>query len=119
MVTMPDRAAVDDKRKALLAEYEAWAVGELSEISDEAMAAGRAALRAQNDIDWKETPRALVALSENRQWLVAPDATWPRFVIFALEDDDYGGGYLRVDSVEDIGQDAHEVLASWLKEREA
>lgn len=62
--------------------------------------------------------RALVALSEDRQWLVALDAYKPLFGVYILEDDDYGGNLLRVTSVEDTGQDACQVLAAWLEGRQ-
>ncbi|MCA9878436.1 MAG: hypothetical protein KC442_11660 [Thermomicrobiales bacterium] len=64
-------------------------------------------------------PRALVALSEDRQWLVVQH---PRLTIWEIleRDEDYGhvayfDGKNRF--IEDTGQDANEVLREWLAER--
>lgn len=66
-------------------------------------------------------PRALVALSEDRQWLVVlgaePDPEgkrWWRFIQWVSPED----GYWEYDEFwQDDGQDAHAVLASWLEGR--
>ena len=57
------------------------------------------------------TDRAVVALSEDRQWLVVlrPDGTWviyhDRITAYASYED--AGG--------DTGQDAHDVLREWME----
>lgn len=63
------------------------------------------------------TPRALVALSEDRQWLVV---LMPEFAMFpwvlyrrAYEIDHW----VPETHFRDTGQDAHEVLAEWLEGR--
>lgn len=64
----------------------------------------------------KPEPRALVALSDDRQWLVVlmPDAF---FEVFQLEDSKWAYGYLPHDRIKDTGQSAHAVLAAWLASR--
>ena len=64
-----------------------------------------------------QPPRALVALSDDRQWLVVQH---PRLTIWEIleRDEDYGhvayfDGKNRF--IEDTGQDANEVLAAWLE----
>jgi hypothetical protein len=63
--------------------------------------------------------RALVALSEDRQWLVMKppqgDPHYPyRFFVYCWKRA-YGLEFHKM--VEDTGQDAHEVLAAWLEEQ--
>lgn len=66
----------------------------------------------------QDKPRAIVALSEDRQWLVVlKQSRW-----FALWDREYA--LLMVPQYEvfervadDTGQDAHDVLAAWLDGR--
>ena len=59
-------------------------------------------------------PRALVALSDDRQWLVIhdDDQAWD---IWQRKGD---LGYVYESYVDDTGQDAHDVLAAWLEGRE-
>ncbi len=62
-------------------------------------------------------PRAVVAISEDRQWLVVPQASdidW--FLVMELDRD--RTGYHEYDSIPDTGQDAHEVLAAWMEGRQ-
>lgn len=63
-------------------------------------------------------PRALVALSDDGQWLVtkAPDSTWnpsyqPRFAVLEWR----GVEWRLLRWVDDTGQDANEVLATFLE----
>lgn len=71
---------------------------------------------------WQPQPRAIVALSEDRQWLVVLDAEdgethdGPQrfWTIFEL---DVENGYLYEDNVVDTGQDAQAVLDAWLAGR--
>jgi hypothetical protein len=66
-------------------------------------------------------PRALVAISEDRQWytvLAKEPSNYDgkrRFTIFRWSD--FMGDYQWRDVIEDTGQDAHEVLAAWLEGR--
>ncbi len=67
------------------------------------------------------TDRAVVAISEDRQWLVTmePQSKWtpsepPRFSVLEWR----GVEWRLIRWVEDTGQDAHEVLAAFLRERE-
>lgn len=60
-------------------------------------------------------PRAVVAISEDRKWLVVQqpggDCDW--FAIY-----DFGRwGYEEYHAIEDTGQDAHEVLRGFLEGR--
>ena len=59
------------------------------------------------------TPRALVALSEDRQWLVVlmPDGF---FEVFQFENSQWSYGYGPNDRFKDTGQDVHAVLADFL-----
>lgn len=63
-------------------------------------------------------PRALVALSEDRQWLVvleSPIAKWRGYwVVYARG---FADRYGVENYIEDTGQDAHQVLAAWLEGR--
>ena len=71
------------------------------------------------------TPRALVALSEDRQWAVLPGPGTTVALGWAiLERQPVSLGLMatswtwaEVDYAEDTGQDAHEVLAAWLEGR--
>lgn len=75
-------------------------------------------------------PRALVAISEDRQWLVVldADAVRPRGIegprCFTIYEHEYVGSVYPVRTFtarewyEDTGQDAHEVLAAFLASRE-
>lgn len=112
----PDRAVADRRT------YCQDLLDDLSGIEGARAAAARN--RARRCI--KETepqPRAIVALSEDRQWLCVLDkeSRW------ALTDDIlwsiYGWDtneslYLFVKNTQDTGQDAHEVLRAWLEGRE-
>ncbi len=69
----------------------------------------------------KPAPRALVAISEDRQWLVTHEQCgWWR--LRRRDDDDHFvthktgvvGGWIA-----DTGQDAQEVLCAWIANREA
>ena len=64
-------------------------------------------------------PRALVALSEDRQWLVTPDpAGHPLWFVFHWEETATDVGWMVQDKmIEAAGQDAHAVLARWLEGR--
>ena len=64
-------------------------------------------------------PRAIVALSEDRQWLVTPDpAGHPLWFVFHWEETATDVGWMVQDKmIEAAGQDAHEVLAAWLEGR--
>ena len=59
------------------------------------------------------TPRALVALSEDRQWLVVlmPDGF---FEVFQFENSQWSYGYGPNDRFKDTGQDVHAGLAAFL-----
>ncbi len=62
-------------------------------------------------------PRAVVAISEDRQWLVVLDSRTvigPLWDVFECD----GCDYIYSDHTRDTGQSADEVLANWLKERE-
>ncbi len=63
-------------------------------------------------------PRA-VAISEDRQWLVTPDpAGHPVWFVFRWEETKHDAGWMVQDKmIEDIGQDAHEVLRGFLEGR--
>jgi len=62
------------------------------------------------------SPRALVALSEDRQWLaVHTSGRAVGFDIFERWENYDTFGYSPCNWVPDIGQDAHEVLVAWLE----
>lgn len=65
-------------------------------------------------------PRALVALSEDRQWLVVlfPNVHKLRDM-WAILRCKWDGDFTRWDTVADTGQDAHAVLAALLSQQEA
>ena len=60
-------------------------------------------------------PRALVALSEDQQWLVVKPRVGSgfeaNFAVYQIAPD----AYRLEDYIPDTGQDAHEVLAAWLE----
>ena len=66
--------------------------------------------------------RALVALSEDRQWLVVNER-WPHGTFFMIYRWDVQPNMVEpwrwVDKEDDTGQDAHEVLREFLAGREA
>lgn len=71
--------------------------------------------------------RAVVAISEDRQWLVVLHPELRRFRFYGMDD---FGAYKpfhaivrplpagRTSYLDDTGQDAHEVLAAWLEGRQ-
>lgn len=69
-----------------------------------------------NDVPMpRMAPRALVALSEDRQWLVVHRYLDDQFCIMREFVYDYGYlAYKEVGWLEDTGQDAHQVLADWM-----
>ena len=76
-------------------------------------------LEDENDFDALIRDRAVVAISEDRQWLVVlgmpaypGESSW-RF--YAL---DWAGDYAAQAWEADTGQDAHEVLEQFLRERD-
>lgn len=105
---MPDRAVVDDVPTCELCDQPltmTWSRGEGEVWHCKNHPAG---------------PRALVALSRDRQWYTVLDKEAHRsgkryFTLF--EWSDFMGAYQWRDLIEDTGQDAHEVLAVWLEGR--
>lgn len=116
---MPDRAVVDRRT------YCQDLLDDLSGIEGARAAAARNRVRRCLE-ETEPQPRHLVALSDDRQWLVVLD---PEPYTWMGDNQTYWGIY-RWDSNEgqylfdaaaetDTGQDANEVLASWLAGQEA
>lgn len=63
------------------------------------------------------TPRAVVAISEDRQWLVVFGVPYRKLWGVYLFDS-AGAGADFIKEIDDYGQDAHDVLATFLRERD-
>lgn len=120
---MPDRAVVDGAgiRAALRKAYDCGCDkcgGDMvlwQDIGDmKCQSCGRTGDEIEDDLR-KSPPRSLVALSEDRQWLVARISSVGMFRAFGFGIFKFDGrDYLWQESVLGTGQDAHEVLREFL-----
>ena len=104
---MPDRAVVD-----ACAQILADLVDAEGPRAEAAKANARRCIAQRS-----QKPRALVAIREDRQWLVVlDDPVWKAYErVYVGMDSAYVFRYILAD---DASQDAHEVLATWLEGRE-
>lgn len=127
---MPDRAVVDDtvkkpehwkyviKGRTLFDLHDMFGRGKIQFVVDPELPEGIEVIK-NFPVDRtrpvaESQPRAVVAISEDQQWLVVPAS------------DEIGGwqvlrrrfnGYENEWALWDTGQDAHEVLAAWMEGR--
>ena len=118
---MPDRAVVERfTATGLSAELEKTPPGWSMDFQDQQTGEWWVAIR-KADFETATAlphPRALVALSEDRQWLVVlepdieghPEAT----SAFGVWKRDIRAGWVLQAAIIDTGQDAHAVLAEWM-----
>ena len=129
---MPDRAVVDDELPPLNISVKphlhSW-----SDDYSECLICGAAPEIPPSDVvPWEygkpidaglpePQPRAIVALSDDRQWYTVLSKEPSRhdgkryFTLFGWSD--FMGAYQWRDLIEDTGQDAHQVLAEWMEGR--
>jgi hypothetical protein len=126
---MPDRAVVDERQEAYeiverhLRNVKAW-----NDVGAESVY-GEATYADPNEVmDWEQVlreleppDRALVAISEDRQWLVVLEDVFSNggaWVIYRDAEDDVKRPWVLEAWRDDTGQSAKSVLAGWLEGRD-
>lgn len=117
---MPDRAVVDE-RTAYIAGYEAGFGDRYYEHSEPEASYSEWVSAARPEIPRDPQPRAIVAISEDRQWLVVLDPEpedWDEMHFNLFHFSRRWWTWEHELLINDTGQSAHEVLREWMEGRD-